>query len=493
MTLRNTNFNMEQKKGKSLTLNAILNVIKTLMGVIFPLITFPYASRILLPIGLGKVNFATSIITYFAMIASLGIETYGIREAAKLRDDRIKLSQFTKEIFTINMISTVIAYMLFFVAITFVPKFSDYKKLLIVTSSTILFSTIGINWLYSAMEDYAYITVRSIIFQFLSIALLFIFVKTKEDYIKYAAISVVSSVGSNVLNLIHSRKYITIKTGLPLCFRKHLKPIFILFAMAVTVKVYTALDTTMIGFIKGDYEVGIYTAATKINKIILSLVVAIGAVMLPRLSYYSKLEDKSEFFKLSYIGFKVLLVISIPCAIGLSLLSDSVINILSGTGYEAAIIPMRIMNPIIVIIGLSNFMGIQIFMPMNKEKWTLCSVVTGALINFTMNSLLIPKYGAVGASIATVCGETSVTLVQFVLVRKFLKIKPILFSFFKYMLNSIVMAIPVCISVFFIENQILRLVVGILTGMFVYVFLLFIEKDSFINIIINKVRKTGEL
>ena len=480
---------IEKKKEKSLKINAILNVVKTLMGVMFPLITFPYASRILLPVGLGKVNFANSIITYFAMIASLGIETYGIREAARIRDDRIKLSQFTKEIFIINMISTLIAYILLILAIIFIPKFYDYKKLLIVTSATILFTTIGINWLYSAVEDYAYITVRSIIFQFLSIILLFIFVKTKEDYIKYAAISVFSNVGSNVLNLIHSRKYISIKTELPLCFKKHFKSIFILFAMAITVKIYTALDTTMLGFIKGDYEVGIYTAATKINRIIISLVVAIGTVMLPRLSYYSKLEDKSEFFKLSYLGFNILLLISIPCAIGLTLLSDPVINILSGTGYEAAIVPMRIMNPIIVIIGLSNFIGIQIFMPLNKEKWTLCSVMAGALINFTMNTFLIPKYGAVGASIATVCGETSVTLVQFVLVRKFLKINLILISFLKYLFNSIVMAIPVCFSVYFIENQIVKLVIGVFSGILVYGFMLIIEKDSIINNLTKRIKK----
>lgn len=480
-------------KEKSLKLNAILNVIKTLMGLIFPLITFPYASRILLPEGLGKVNFANSIVSYFAMIASLGIETYGVREAAKVRDDKILLSQFTKEIFTINMISTVMSYILFAIAVFFIPKFVEYRTLLIVSGATILFSTLGINWLYSAVEDYVYITVRSIIFQFISLGLLFLFVKTKDDYIKYAAISVISSVGSNILNFLHSRKYITIKTGVPLILKKHLKPIFVLFAMAVTVKIYTALDTTMIGFIKGDYEVGIYTAATKINKIVLSLVVAIGAVMLPRLSYYSKLEDKTEFFSLSYNGFNILLLISIPCSIGLSLLSDSVINILSGTGYEAAIIPMRIMNPIIVIIGLSNFMGIQIFMPLNKEKWTLYSVIAGALINFSMNTILIPKYGAVGASVATVSGETAVTIVQFIMVRRFLKIKPILLAFVKYLINSVIMSIPVCLAVHFIENQILELAVGIIIGMLIYILLLLIEKDPFINNIVEKIKKKGEL
>jgi O-antigen/teichoic acid export membrane protein len=480
---------MAEIKTKSLKMNAILNMIKTLMGLAFPLITFPYASRILLPEGLGKVNFAISIISYFAMIASLGIETYGIREAAKIRDNKLLLSQFVKEIFIINMIATVVAYILLFISICIVPKFSEYRVLLYVTSATILFTTIGLNWLYTAVEDYFYITIRSVIFQLVSLVLLFTLVRTKEDYIKYSAISVISSVGSNLMNFIHSRKYVSLKTEIPLQLRKHIKPIFVLFAMAITVKVYTALDTTMIGFIKNDYEVGIYTAATKINKIVLSLVLAIGAVMLPRLSYYSKNDDKTDFFNLSYKGFDIVLLLSIPCAIGLSLLSNSVIQLLSGSGYEAAIIPMKIMNPIIIIIGLSNYIGIQMFMPLNKEKWTLYSVIAGALINFSLNCILIPKYGAMGASIATVCGESVVTFVQIVLLKKFISLKPIIKSFVKYFLNSLVMSIPVFVAVVFIESSWVQLIVGISTGVFTYGLLLTIEKDQFVWIFIQMIRK----
>lgn len=448
------------------------------MSLVFPLITFPYASRILLPEGLGKVNFALSIISYFAIISSLGIENYGIREAAKLRDDKIKLSQFSKEIFFINLVSTIIAYILLFVAIVLVPKFREYKVLLYVTSATILFTTLGMNWLYSAVEDYFYITVRSIVFQIVSFVLLFVFVKTKDDYVKYAAISVISNVGSNILNFIHSRKYITFKTGLPLKIKKHLKPIFVLFAMAVAVKVYTVLDTTMLGFIRGDYEVGIYTAATKINKIILSLVTASMTVMLPRLSYYVKDADKTKFNGLVNKGFDFLLLISIPCVIGLSILSEPIINLFCGNNYSDAILPMRIMNPIVVIIGLSGFIGIQIFMPLNKEKWTLYSVVLGAIVNFTLNSILIPKYGVVGASVATVVAETSVTVVQLILARYIIPLKNVFYLFLKYFANSILMCIVVSLCVFFIKNQWLQLFMGVFAGILVYSILLLIERNS---------------
>lgn len=474
---------------KSLKVNASLNVIKTLMGIIFPLITFPYASRILLPEGIGKVNFANSIISYFAIISSLGIETYAIREAARLRDNKNQLSQFAKEIFTINIFSTIIAYIILFAAIILIPKFSEYKKLLYITSATILFTTLGMNWLYTAVEDYLYITIRSILFQFICLILLFVFVKDKDDFVIYAAISVFSNVGSNIFNFIHSRKYLKLKTGIPIEIKKHLKPIFVLFAMTVTVKIYTALDTTMLGFIKGDFEVGIYTTATKINKIVLTLVVSIGSVLLPRLSYYSKLDDKKEFFALVQKGFDILFLLAIPCMVGLSLLSNHIVHILSGAGYESAIIPMRIMNPIIIIIGISNFIGIQIFMPLNKEKWTLISVIIGALTNFTLNIILIPKYGAIGAAIATVFGESLVTIVQICLLKKIINLKPVLFSFISYALNSALIAIVVILCRKLIQHEILQLFASIILASCMYFILLLIEKNKFIYEILEKFYK----
>ena len=170
---------------KSLKKNALLNMLRTVMGLLFPLITFPYASRVLQPAGLGKVNFANSIISYFSMIAALGISTYGVREAAKLRNDKMALTKFVKEILTINLISTLIAYLLLGFTLLFIPQIYEYRNLLIVCSTSILFVTVGMDWLYTALEEFSYITIRSVVFQFLSLILLFIFVRTKDDYLKY--------------------------------------------------------------------------------------------------------------------------------------------------------------------------------------------------------------------------------------------------------------------------------------------------------------------
>ena len=456
------------------------------MSLVFPLITFPYASRILLPTGLGKVNFALSIISYFTLISSLGIENYGIREAAKLRDDKQKLSQLSKEIFLINIISTIIAYILLIIAILFVSKLFEYRKLLFVTSATILFTTLGINWLYIALEDYFYITIRTIAFQCLSIILLFIFVKNEEDYVVYAAISVVSSVGSNLLNFVHSKKYISIKLTNKCNFRKHIKPIFVLFSMAIAVKIYTVLDTTMLGFIKGDWDVGIYTAATKINKIVLTLVLAITSVFIPRLSYYANQKDKLEFNRLAYKGFDILLLIAIPCTIGLSVLSKPIVHVFCGEEYFQAVLPMIIMNPIVLIIGISSYIGINIFLSVGKEIYKLYSSVAGAIINLLLNLLLIPKLGCVGAAISTLIAELGVTIVQLLLVKNILTLGPVLKSFIVYLLNSLIMIIPVYICCILINDYVIQLFVGILLGVTVYFVLLLFQKNTLLYEIISR-------
>lgn len=463
----------------SVKANAVLNMTRTLMGLAFPLVTFPYASRILLPEGIGRVNFALSVTSYFAIVASLGIENYGIREAAKVRDDRQRLSRLVREVFAVNMVSTAAAYALLAAALLGIPRLAEYRGLLCVCSAGILFSTIGVNWLYSALEDYLYITVRSVAFQVLSAVMLFAFVRTKDDCVQYAAIAVVSSAGSNILNLIHSRKFVDFWGQGRLSLKRHVKPIMVLFAMAVTVKLYTALDTTMLGFMKGDREVGIYTAATKINKMVLSLVTAASAVLLPRLSFCSGQEDKSEFLRLSYKGFDAVLLIAIPCAVGLCVLSAPVVHILSGAEYDAAIVPMRIMNPVILIIGLSGYVGIQLFMPLGRERWTLWSVVAGAAVNLTLNMFLIPRYGASGASVATVTAESCVTAVQLCLARRYLALRPVLLSFLKYLACSCVMSAAVFLCMRLAGTELLALAVGVPVGIVVYSTLLVAWKDAF--------------
>ncbi len=194
---------MPKSRQKSLKLNMLLNAIKGLMSIIFPLITFPYVSKVLGVENIGRYNFANSIIGYFVLIAGLGISSYAIREGTRIRDKSTDLETFGGEMLSINIYSTIVSYILFFVLLALIPKFQNYRYLLLLFSLQIAFKTIGVEWLYSIYEDYMYITVRSIAFQLVSIVLMFVFVRTENDVDIYAAITVLSGAGSNLLNFIH--------------------------------------------------------------------------------------------------------------------------------------------------------------------------------------------------------------------------------------------------------------------------------------------------
>lgn len=482
---------LNNSKKKNLKVNAVLNSVRAIFGLMFPLVSFPYSSRILGPVGLGKVNFSQSIISYFAMVAALGISSYGVREAAKVRDDKIALSKFVKELFLINLMSTFVAYILLVVAFFIVPKFSEYRNLIVLCSVSILFTTIGIEWLYMALEDYLYITVRSLIFQVISLVMLFVFVKSENDILLYAGIGVIGSVGSNICNFVHARSFVTFSTKEKLEFRKHLKPIFVLFSMSVAVSIYTALDTTMLGFLSGDEQVGYYSAATKINRMVLSVVTSAIAVLLPRLSYYISQGDEEKFSLLISKSINAIVLLSFPCTVGLSMVANQIILLFSGSQYEPATIVMRVMNPVIIAISFSNLIGIQIFMPLGKEKFTLLSVVIGAISNFTLNFFLIPRYGALGAAIATLVSESIVTIVQIILANRYLPWKSTFVNFFQCTIATIIMAVSVKIVSEIKCANIINLIVLILTGVVSYGLVLIIFKNTFLMEFINKGKRNG--
>ena len=215
-------------KRKSLKVNAALNGIKSILSLLFPLITFPYVSRVLGANGIGIYNFSNSIVNYFILIAGLGVNTYAVREGAKYRDNFNKISKFSSEVFSINLVSTLIAYILLLLSLIVFSNLRNYFVCIAIFSLQIFFTTIGTEWIYTIFEDYAYITLRSIAFNIISVLLLFLFVRSKNDYLQYAAITVFAAVGSNVFNYIHAKKMVSIKFSWHLNLKCYLKPILII-------------------------------------------------------------------------------------------------------------------------------------------------------------------------------------------------------------------------------------------------------------------------
>ena len=407
-----------KKKQKSIKINLIMNTIKTLMSLIFPLITFPYASRILGATGIGRVNYASSIVSYFSMFAALGISTYAVREGARIRDDKEKFSKFSREMLNINLCTTFIAYCALAVFLA-LPILGNYKKLLVISSLSIIFTTIGTEWIFTIKEEYAYITKRAILFQIISLILLFILVKNKNDYYWYAALTVISSGGSAFFNLWHSRKIVDWKQKKErLEYRKHLKPILMIFGTSVASSIYMTMDTTMLGAFRGDKATGVYTAAVKINTIVSTLIGTISATILPRVSYYLGNNLKKEYEKLMKESVDILFMIAIPAAIGMICTSD-------------------ILSAKVVVGAINRVLAYQICIPHKKDKEVLISTIGGAVFNLIANALLIPMFGVTGASVATLFSEIIVFVILTYYARKIFNTKMLYTRVMVYFVASV--------------------------------------------------------
>lgn len=408
-------------KVKSIKFNFIMNILLTMSSIIFPIITFPYVSRVLGPVGTGKVSFVTSIISYFAMFAQLGIPTYGIRECAKVRDDKDTLSKTVHEILFINIVAVTITYVVLIGAIIAVPRFQEDRILFLVIGATIGLNAIGVEWLYKGLEQYTYITLRSIVFKFIALAMMLLLVVESDDYIIYGLTTIVASGLSNVLNFINVHRFVKFKKYDNYEIRKHLKPIFVFFAMSVATTLYTNFDTVMIGFMKSDIDVGYYNAAVKIKLLLVSLITALGAVLLPRMSYYIEQGLRDEYKRAVSKAISFVLLASIPMMGYCILYASEFIWLLAGAEYTDAIMPMQIIMPTLVLIGLSNLFAYQYFVPHGKEKSVLSAEVIGAVVNLVCNFVLIPKLSIVGAAISNVLAESVVLLWLIIQGRHFFK------------------------------------------------------------------------
>ena len=390
---------------KSLKLNMMLNAIKGLMSIIFPLITFPYVSRVLGVDNIGRYNFANSIINYFILIAGLGISTYAVREGARFRDNKYKFKLFADEMFSINIVSTIFSYAIFFALLFLVDKLHSYKALLLILSLQVVFKTIGIEWIYSIYEDYAYITIRSIFFQIISLALMFIFVKNENDVNVYALITVVSAVGSNVLNYIHARKYCRIRICKNINWSKHIRPILVIFATAVTVTIYVSSDTTILGILCDDYTVGIYAVSVKVYSIIKMILSSVLIVSIPRLSALLGDENREAFRKVASDIYSTLITLVLPAITGIIILRKQIILILSDETYITATSSLVFLSIALLFCMGAWFWGQCILVPIKLEGEVFKVTAISSLTNVILNFILVPIWKENAAGFTTIVAE----------------------------------------------------------------------------------------
>lgn len=392
-------------KRKSLGKNALLNGLRSVLNIIFPIITFPYVSRVLNVGELGKYNWSNSFVSYFLLIAGLGISTYAVREGAKFRNDRGKISDFASQVFSINIFSTIISYILLFLCVLIFPKVKSYVACISIFSIQIVFTTLGTEWIYSIFEEYTYITIRSIAFKILSIIMLFIFVRKPGDYLNYAGITVFSAVGSNLLNYLHAKRFCTVRLTFKIDWEEHLKPILIIFASSVATTIYLSLDTTLLGLINNNYVVGIYSVSTKMYNIVKQLIAAILTVTIPRFALLWGRHRYREYRKLLLQISDALALISIPAAVGVYMLAPQIVILLSSAKYIRAVSSLRLLCPALIFSIFSWIFTSCVLIPAKRENKVLIITILSAVVNLILNLLLMPSLKENAAAITTSLSE----------------------------------------------------------------------------------------
>ncbi|MCI8362664.1 MAG: flippase [Clostridia bacterium] len=471
---------------KSITKNYIYNLIYQILIIILPLITTPYISRVLGAENIGIYSYTISIVTYFILFGSLGIAMYGQREIAYLQDNKQKYSKTFWEILILRFITMFISMAIFYLIFTRNGEYSVYYKILLLE---MIANCLDISWLFQGLEEFKKVVIRNIIIKIISIVLIFIFIKNSNDLIIYFIIYVLSTLFGNITLWTYLHKFLAKIEFKELNIIKHLKPTISLFIPQIAVQIYTVLDKVMIGAIITDKsEVGYYEQSQKVIKMLLTVVTSLGTVMVPRMANTFINGDTRKIQEYMKRAFNFVFFIAFPMVFGIIAVSNNFVPLFFGQGYEKVSILMCVISPIVLAIGLSNVIGTQYLLPTKRQKEYTISVIVGAIVNFGINIVLIKRCGALGASVGTVIAEISVTILQFVFVKKDFKLLEILKLSIKYIIASLIM-FAICIIIEnFIKNNLYCIIAQVIVGIGTYGIMLLLQKDEFTYLLLNKIK-----
>lgn len=458
--------------------NYLLNVSYQILAIILPLITTPYISRVLGAENIGVYSFTTSIATYFYLAAILGSSTYGQREIAYHRDNPYERSRVFWEVILLRVVTTVVVLSAYALLVGFI---SENQTLFWIQALMIVSVITDVSWFFSGLEVFSVLVFRNACIKLAGLAFIFLTVKGPKDLWLYIF-------GTLLINLLgylslwpYLRKYLCKVSINKLRPFSHFKVTIRLFLPTVAVQVYTILDKTMIGLITDSAaQNGYYEQAEKVVKILLTLLTAMGAVMAPRISYLHANQDKETITVYLKKVYRFVFLLSIPMCLGLAIASKQFVPWFFGDGYDAVIPLLPIFSILIVAIGMSNISGTQYLVSVGREKAFTVSVVCGAIVNFILNLFLIGRFEALGAAVASVIAEVTVTTVQLYYIRDIISLKQLWKTAKSYLFSGAVMLIICLIVQAITPASFVGLLITAGTGVVVYFTILLLIKDEFL-------------
>lgn len=394
-------------KRNSLKVNAVLNIIKQCCAIIFPLITFPYVSRTLGVEAYGKVNFSSSIISYISLLAGLGVSSYAVREGARIRDDKNKFEKFASEVFSINVVSTVIAYVLLAILVLFWKKLEPYRVLIVILSINVLLTTLGTDWINTVYEDFLYLTIRYVLCQSIAVVTTLLFVKKPDDVALYAFFSNLGTIFANILNLFYIRRTLRINVNftLKMNVKHHFRPIMLLFGNMISSMIYLYSDTTMLGILASDAAVGYYTVSSKIYSLLKQVINSVSNVLTPRLSHDFENKAKKNMTNNINSVLGALLVVVIPITMGMLCMGREIILLIAGKEYLEAYPALSILSVTLIFSTYACIFVSVIMLAQRKDKEILIASGISAAVNILLNLILIPQYSYNAAAFTTFISE----------------------------------------------------------------------------------------
>lgn len=466
--------------------NYFYNLSYQILLLIVPLITTPYVSRVLGAKGVGTFSYTNSIVQYFILFGCIGLNLYGQREIAYVQHEREKRDRVFWELVILRIVTVSISLLVYFFTLA---SHGIYASIFFIMCLDILASMVDISWFFQGIEDFKKIVIRNFIVKIIGVFLIFLFVKSSDDLYLYVICQSTTLFLGNLSMWVYIPQLVDKVELRKLHIKKHIGSTMVLFLPQIATSVYTVLDKTMIGLLTGiEEEVAYYEQGQKIVKIVMALVTSLGTVMMPRVANLFKQNQVKQIKRYLSKSFQFVFFLSFPMMFGLMAISKNLVPWFFGTGYDKVVPNMMVIAPILVIIALSNIMGTQYLLPIGRQREYTLSVVTGCVVNFSMNLLLIPHFFSIGAAIATVIAESSVTGIQIYCIRKDFNFGKIVRKNIHYIISSSIMFVITYSLARYLSPSIINTLLCVIVGGGIYLGILIILKDEILIEAIDKIK-----
>ncbi len=462
----------------SIKKNFFYNATLSVAQLILPIITFPYVTRILLPQGLGDVNFIDNIVQYIIIIAALGIPLYGTREIARVKHSGEKLNKVFTDLFVLHFLVSVVLCIIFLIICYNVEPLASKFTLCVIGTGIILTNCFALNWLFSGLENFAYITKVNLFVRFIGVISIFLFVKTVEDRNVYYGITLTIYVLTGIINTLHARKFVSLKLA-KLSIVKHIRPLVWLFSLSILTNAYVLLDSVILGFLKGTIEVGYYTVSTRLSKLPVSLMSSLTVVLIPALS--SNFTNNSRNTAIIAKSFSFTILFSIPVSFGIFTLAPELVEVFAGKNFLPSILSLRVLSFVIIPISLA-LVAYQILLPLDKERFIMSTAVIGLILSLFLNFFLIPRLNNLGSAIASLITEMTVAVILLRYSINYTDIKMPYKTMFHAIIASLMFVPLHWLISHMTGNSISTIVLTVLSSAFLYpLLMIYVFNDNFLR------------